>query len=89
MPHERGKGAAIGIDVRSGECREGRRILAVLVLGSGEPVEVGLDPGRRIAGLAVLPASEPQEREAQIVTLRRLDLGVHQGEIELARLRFH
>ena len=87
VPHERGKGAAIGIAVGRAEGGEGLHALAVFVLDPREPVLIGLNPRGRIAGDAVLPASEPQEHQAQIVFPRRLDRAIYQREIELTLFR--
>ena len=88
VPHEGGKGAAVGIQVRRAEGGQGIGLLAVLPLRAREAVHVALDPQRRVTGGTVLPACEPQEHQPQIVVFRGVDLRVHQGEIELARFRF-
>ena len=45
-------------------------------------------PGRDVSRDSVLPASEPQKNEPQIIAFRVADLAVHEGKIEFTFLGF-
>src|ERR1035441_501966 len=65
--------------------------LPALSLDASSPLEarlVGLHPERLVIGLPVLPASEPEENQMQIVRSRLFDQAVHHAEVKLALLRF-
>ena len=63
VPHEGMKRAGIGIAVGIAQRGEEFQGPARLGLGAREAVEIPLHPVGRVAGEAVLPAREPQERE--------------------------
>ena len=84
MPHEGGKGLGVGIAVVVAEGAEFLDALESLELGAREPLEIPFHPVGRVTGQAVLPASEPEQHDTQVVLPRILDRGVHLLEIELA-----
>jgi len=66
VPHQRHKRLRIGLQVVVAQGRKDFQALAVLNLGLGKTVLVGLHPRRREVGLPVLPTAEPQPDQAQI-----------------------
>ena len=88
VPHQGRKGAGIGVPVGLAEGAELFDALAPFELGAREPLEIPLHPVGRVAGQAVLPASEPEQHETQVVLPRALDHAVQHAEVELAFLWF-
>ena len=88
VPHQRRKGAGIGVAVRIAEGVSSSRVLPACGLGAREPLEILLHPVGRVAGQAVLPACEPQEHETQVVAPRAPDHAVQHAEVELPFLGF-
>ena len=87
VAHQGGESPRVGVAggvAKGGEDVQG---LAGAVLDPREPLRVGLDPGRLVGGFAVLPASEPEDDQAQMILPGALDGVVHGGEIEPAFLR--
>ena len=59
VPHQGGKGASIGVAVGIAKGAEQLDAFTARDLGARETLEVLLHPVGRVAGKAVLPASEP------------------------------
>ena len=87
VAHQGGEGPRVA--VTSGVAKGGNDVqgLAGAVFYPREALRVGLDPGRLVGGFAVLPASEPEDDQAQVIFPGALKGVVHGGEIEAAFLR--
>ena len=84
MPHQRGEGAGVGVAVRLAEGGEQLDGLPALYPDARETLEVLLHPVGRVARETVLPACEPDEHKAQVVTPRIPDVAIQHIEVELA-----
>ena len=58
-------------------------------LHDGEPLGIRLDPMRHVIGGAVLPRGEPDQNQSHVPLAGLCDLGVHEGELELAFFRLN
>ena len=88
VPHQRGKGACVGVPVRIAERGKQFDGLPIPYLDARKALEVLLHPVGRVAGGSVLPTSEPQKHQTQVVAPCIPDRAVHCAEVELGFPRF-
>src|SRR5882672_8413509 len=103
LHHEDGVRFSIGLAEVTHESREGTRVRianrgvergkplsapAIARLDTRKPIEIRLDPCRRIAGIGVFPCAEPQDNELQVVLAGSLEKTIHALEIESSLCRF-
>ena len=87
MVQQRGERPGVGVSIGFAEGGEYAEKLAAAILDQREPGGVFLDPERCVARDAVLPASEPEQAEPQIVIARIAKQAVENGEIEMSLFR--
>ena len=84
--HEGGIGPGIGVAVGVAQSREDLPAFSVFVPRDGVLIRVAFHPGGGITRGAVLPASEPQQDDVQVVGSGVAEGAIQRGEIELALL---
>src|SRR5260370_23582182 len=87
--HEGGEGVLVGFEVGRGVGREHVQDFAVGVQLAGILFGIGLDPLRYVVCLAVLPGSEPEQNEVEVVLTCTVYEQIHVGEVELALFGLH
>ena len=82
VTEQRGEGCLIGFEVGHRVGAHHIQQLAVGVLLARVGLRVGLDPLRNVVVLPVLPCSEPEQYEVELVLARLCNQQVHVGEVE-------
>lgn len=89
VAHQGGESAAIGLQRLPVEGGQDFGVGSVAVFRQREPIsEVLFHPGGHVAGHTVLPGSEPEQDQMQVVGPGRCEQVIHRREVELSLRRF-
>ena len=89
MAHHFGESPGIGFDIVLRKRGQLGGIDAGVVLAAGKVGPVGLDPGRHVGAVPVLPGGKPDEDQLEMALTGGFDDAVGERKIEFALLGFH